>query len=286
MNQVDLHCHTTASDGVLKPRELVRRAAHLALIVMAVTDHDTTAGLPEALAAGRTLGIEVIPGLEINTDVPGGEVHVLGYFIDWQDPAFTEQLARLREGRLARACQMVDKLAALGAPIRLERVLQLARDGSVGRPHVAQALLEAGYVATFGEAFDRYIGRSRPAYVERLKFSPADACRLIRKAGGVPVWAHPIPFDAVTTAPRGLLPFEGLLPELLDAGLQGLEVYYPGYGARAIEYLTRLAHQHELILTGGTDFHGFPPIPVDVGGIYVPMKAVRRLRATWEKLRA
>ncbi len=286
MNQVDLHCHTTASDGLLEPADLVRRAAHLALTVMAVTDHETVAGLPDALATGRALGVEIIPGIEINTDVPGGEVHVLGYFLDWQDPAFTGELLRLREGRLARAQQMVEKLAALGAPIRLERVLQLARDGSVGRPHVAQALIEAGYVTTVGKAFDRYIGRDRPAYVERLKFTPADACRLIRKAGGVPVWAHPVPLDAVNTNFRGPLPYEDMLPELLAAGLQGMEVYYPGYGSRAIDYLMRLARQHELILTGGTDFHGFPPIQVDIGAVYVPMKAVRRLRATWEKLHA
>ncbi len=285
MNEVDLHCHTSASDGALEPSELVKRAAHLALRIIAITDHDTVAGVPAALEAGKGDNLEVIPGVEINTDVPGSEAHVLGYFVDYRQEAFSAELARLREGRLARAREMVERLAALGAPISLVRVLQIARDGSVGRPHVAQALMEAGHVSTFGEAFDRFIGRNSPAYVERMKFTPAQACQLIRQAGGVPVLAHPVIFDAFGNV-NGPLPLETMLPELQDAGLQGLEVYYPAYDARTTEYLMGLARRFGLLLTGGTDFHGRQLDRIDLGGVYVPRKAVRRLRAAWERLAA
>lgn len=283
MNQVDLHCHTTASDGVLTPDQLISRAAHLALAVVAVTDHDSVEGVPAARATGEALGVEVIPGVEINTDVPGAEVHILGYFVDPDDAYLGAELARLREGRLARARAMVDKLAEIGAPVSLERVLQLSRGGSVGRPHVAQALIEAGHVSGFGQAFDLYLGRNSPAYIERMKFSPAEACQLIRRAGGVPSLAHPILFDA-GGAVKDALPLDDLLPDLVAAGLMGLEVYYPGYGARTTERLMALARHYGLLVTGGTDFHGAQAERLDLGGLYVPMKAVHRLRAAWQNL--
>ena len=186
MNFVDLHTHTTASDGSLTPTQLVAEAASLAMQTIAVTDHDTTAGLEEALAAGARYGVEVIPGVEINTDVPGGEVHVLGYFINSADAGFRTALARLREGRAGRGRRMVEKLQQLGLPITWEQVQAIAGEAAVGRPHVAQALLQNRAVGTIGEAFERYIGRAGPAYVERLKFSPAEATELIAGAGGVP----------------------------------------------------------------------------------------------------
>jgi predicted metal-dependent phosphoesterase TrpH len=139
MNQVDLHTHTTASDGVLPPARLVQRAARLALNVIAITDHDSTEGVAEAVAAGQAVGIEVIPGVEINTDMPGTEVHVLGYFLDCADPTLCRELARLRDGRIGRAQRMAEKLTEMGAAVRFERILEIAGEGSVGRPHVAQA---------------------------------------------------------------------------------------------------------------------------------------------------
>jgi 3',5'-nucleoside bisphosphate phosphatase len=203
--------------------------------------------------------------------------------VDHRDERLEGELVRLREGRLERARLIVEKLAELGAPIRLERVLQLARGGAVGRPHMALALMEAGYATTFGEAFDRYLGRQAPAYVERMKFSPAEACQLIRRSGGVPVLAHPVIFDA-TGSIKGPLPLDSMLPELIAAGLMGIEVYYPSYDARTTEGLMALARRHRLLITGGTDFHGLLSERMDLGGVYVPMKAVRRLRAAWEKL--
>ncbi len=283
MNMVDLHCHTTASDGALTPTQLVARAARLALRVIAVTDHDSTEGVAEALAAGQRFGVEVIPGVEINTDVPGTEVHVLGYFINHADPALCSELTRLCDGRIGRARRMAEKLAEMGAPVRFERILEIAGEGAVGRPHVAQALLEAGHVVSFEQAFDKYIGRNSPAYVERLKFTPAEACALIRRAGGLPVLAHPVFFDryGAIKAPFDL---DAMLPELIGAGLIGLEVYYPGYDAVTVAYLMAVARRYRLLHTGGTDFHGVRANEPDLGGVYVPMKAVRKLRAAWQHL--
>ena len=277
MNQIDLHIHTTASDGALAPARLVERAARLAVKVIAVTDYDSTEGVAEAIAAGRVHDVEVIPGVEINTDVPGTEVHVLGYFVDHTDPILRGELARLREGRVGRARRMAEKLTEMGAPVRFERILEIAGEGAVGRPHVAQALLEAGHVRAFDEAFEKYIGRNSPAYIERLKFTPAQACALIRQAGGLPVLAHPVFFDR-SGAIKSPFDLDAMLPELMQAGLRGLETYYPRYDAVTIEYLQAVARRHGLLQTGGTDFHGIRPNEADVGGIYVPMKVVRRLR--------
>ena len=282
MNAVDLHCHTTASDGALTPAQLVERAARLALKVIAVTDHDSTEGVAAALAAGRRHGVEVIPGVEINTDVPDTEVHVLGYFVDYADPILCGELARLRDGRVGRAKRMDEKLAEMGAPISFEHILEIAGEGAVGRPHVAQALLEAGYVSSFDQAFEKYIGRNSPAYVERMKFTPAAACALIRRVGGLPVLAHPVFFDRYG-AIKSPFNLDAMLPELIGAGLAGLEVYYPGYDAVTIEYLMAVARRYRLLHTGGTDFHGIRATEPDLGGVYVPIKAVNKLREAWKQ---
>lgn len=285
MNQVDLHAHTNASDGSLSPAMLVSRASRLALKVIAITDHDTVAGVAEGQAAGQAAGVEVIPGVEINTDVPGAEVHVLGYFVDHTHAELNTELARIREGRVGRARRMAEVLTGMGAPVTFERILQIAGEGAIGRPHVAQALLEAGHISTYGEAFVKYIGRNSPAYVERMKFSPMEACALIRRAGGLPVLAHPVFFDRYG-AIKAAFDLDATLPEMLAAGLAGIEVYYPGYDAITIEHLLGIARRYGLLVTGGTDFHGIRASEPDLGGIYVPMKVVRRLRQAWEDSRA
>lgn len=285
MNQVDLHTHTTASDGALSPGQLVARAAHLGIKHLAITDHDTTGGLAEGAAAGAVLGVAVIPGVEINTDIPGAEIHVLGYFVEADHSELQEQLARIREGRVGRARKMAEVLTAMGAPITFERILAIAGEGSIGRPHVAQALLEAGHVANYGEAFAKYIGRNGPAYIERQKFSPAEACALIRRARGVPVLAHPVFFDRFG-AIKSSFDLHHELPPMMAHGLAGIEVYYPGYDAVTIEHLLGVARQYRLTPTGGTDFHSVRPNDTDVGGIYVPAKVVRRLSETWARLNA
>ena len=188
---LDLHLHSTVSDGRLTPAELVRYAQAQGVTVMALTDHDNTDGVAEAQLAGQELGVRVVPGIELSTDVPGASVHVLGVFLDYQQPHFQQSVRQFREARLTRAQLMVDRLAELGAPISLHRVFEIAGEGSVGRPHVAMALVEAGHVQSIDEAFERFIGRNGPAYFEGFRLEPADAVRLIHSAGGFASWAHP-----------------------------------------------------------------------------------------------
>ncbi len=284
MNDIDLHCHTTASDGILTPTELLQRADRLAVRTIAITDHDTTEGVAEGLRVGAELGIEVIPGVEINTDMPGSELHVLGYFVDPIDPALRAELLRLREGRIGRARRMAEILTSMGAPVSFQRILEVAGEGSVGRPHVAQVLLEAGHVSSYNEAFERFIGRNGPAYVDRLKFTAVEACELIRSAGGLPVLAHPVYFDA-HGAIRAPFDLDQMLPELMSAGLVGLETYYRNYDAITTEYLMGAAKRYGLLVTGGTDFHGPRPGLPDIGGVNVPRRVVRALYQARERLR-
>lgn len=270
MERVDLHLHTTASDGAYSPGEIVRMAWQRGLRAIAITDHDSTEGVEEALQATRFIPIMVIPGVEISTDIPKGEIHILGYYVDHRQPELRDILARLREGRQQRARKMVEKLNLLGMPISWERVQAIADGGAVGRPHVAKALMEAGYVASVQDAFALYIGREGPAYVERFKMTPAEAVALIARLGGLPVLAHP-----------GTIPsLESWLPELLAAGLVGLEAYYTGYTAEMTAGLLRLAARHGLVATGGSDFHGQDVVPEAVlGEPPVPFSVVEELLA-------
>lgn len=277
MNTIDLHCHTTASDGKHSPAELVQMAADLGLRTLAVCDHDSTQGLDEALAAGERLGVEVIPGVELSCEVAEGELHMLGYFPRYRDAGFQAELSRLREGRVGRAEAMIAKLAALGYPISFQRVQELAGDGAIGRPHIAEALLEAGHVHTKGEAFERLIGRNGPAHVDRVKLTPVDACHMIRSVGGLPVFAHP--FIALASG-RVLEPYpvEAALPELVEAGLAGLETYYPNYPSSLIERLLQLGRRYHLLATGGSDFHGAGSAGASLGGVYVPARCLTALK--------
>jgi len=270
ISRVDLHLHSTASDGQFSPSDLVAMALERNLLAIAITDHDTTEGVSEALEAARGTGLEVIPGIEISTDVSREEVHLLGYYIDYHDPALEKKLCAFRQARLHRAKEMLAKLAALGFPLQWEMVAELAGGGSVGRPHIAQTMVRMGYVASTDEAFSLYIGRNGPAYVERYKLSPLEAVSLIKEARGLPVLAHP-------------LKVTHFLPSLIERGLVGLEVYYNGYSAEDIRELADLARKFDLIPMGGSDFHG-PGVldTVEMGGIWVPMESVKRLRALAE----
>ena len=266
--RIDLHTHTTASDGLLTPEALVAEASGRGVGLLAVADHDTTGAVDAALATGRAAGIEVWPAVELSCDVETGEVHVLGYFIDHRRDWFQTLLHRLRDGREKRAERMVERLVALGAPVDFHAVRTLADGGSIGRPHVARALLEAGHVASIHEAFDRYIGRHGPAYVERLKVTPAQAVEVIRAAGGLAVLAHP-----------GWGQQDALIPDLVAAGLDGIEVYYPDHVPAQVEQYSALATRYGLLVTGGTDFHGGGlATRVPVGSQYVPESVVAPLR--------
>ena len=271
-SRVDLHLHTTASDGALSPVDLVQQAKAHGLECIAVTDHDSTNGIDEATAEGLRFGVQVIPGIEMSTDIPRAEVHVLGYYLNYRDNQFQSLLVQLREGRRDRAEKMVAKLAEMGLDLSWERVQEVAGAGSVGRPHIAQVMLERGYVSSLAEAFTEYIGRNAPAYVERYKLTPVEAVQMILGVGGLPVLAHPA--EVITLSQ--------LLPELTAAGLVGLECYYFGYSPEAVEGLVALADERGLVPTGGTDFHGRDATgqgPRYPGDVWVPWESVRRLKA-------
>lgn len=273
-SSVDLHTHTTASDGTLTPKALVEVALRRKLRVLAVTDHDSTEGVDEALsAAGSTL--ELWPGVEVSTDVPGSEVHILGYLVDHTDIPFQAMLRRLRDSRLGRARQMVSKLNDLGVAISWARVQEIAGAGAVGRPHVAQAMIEQGYVATLPEAFQRFIGRNGPAYVERYRLTPEDAVRLIVRAGGLPALAHPV---IVENGKESWLDLEDLLPRLASAGLAGIECYYLNYTRAIKRRLLKIAATWNLVATGGSDFHGLGNLVVGPGEVAVPDEVADRVR--------
>ena len=276
-NYIDLHTHSTASDGVYSPTELLHRAKDIGLRVLALTDHDNTGGLEEAAEVAGKLDIDFIPGIEINTDVAGGEVHVLGYFPEYQRPAFQAVLKILRDARERRGQRMVELLNEQDINVSWERVREIAQ-GSVGRPHVAKALQEAGYVQTIGEAFDKYIGKGCYAYVPRYKLTPEDAVHLIASANGLSVIAHPVELP-------GLDELRGWLPGLCEAGMVGLETYYGPYTTEEEQALRALADEFHLIPTGGTDFHGPGIHPTPLGGRPVPYEAVDRLKAEAAKRR-
>lgn len=276
-NYIDLHTHSTASDGIYSPAELLHRAKDIGLRVLALTDHDSTDGLLEAAQTASRLDIDLIPGIEINTDVAGGEVHVLGYFPEYERPAFQAVLKVLRDARERRGQRMVELLNEQGIAVSWERVREIAK-GSVGRPHVAKALLEAGYVKTIGEAFDTYIGKGCYAYVPRYRLTPVDAVHLIVSANGLPVIAHPIELP-------GLAELRNWLPELCEAGMAGLETYYGPYTTAEEQALRALADEFHLIPTGGTDFHGPGIHPTPLGGRPVPPEAVERLKVEAAKRR-
>ncbi len=268
---VDLHVHTTFSDGRLTPAEIVALGVKRGLKTIAITDHDTIDGInPSIQAAQQFPRLTIIPGIEINTDVPQGEVHVLGYFIDYTDKNLIDNLDALRDSREGRAVQMVDKLRSLGCPLEWQNIEKLAQGAPICRPHVAQAMIDAGYVASLKEAFDTYIGHDGPAYVERKKLLPEEAVRLIANSRGLPVLAHPADIENL----------EALVATLKNAGLIGIEVYYKNYTRDTINNLLLLCHRYGLIATGGTDYHGFGDAQeVMIGETNVPYESVERLLA-------
>ena len=269
---VDLHVHTSASDGRYSPTEVVRQAVRAGLSAIAITDHDTLGGIAEALAAARGTWLEVIPGVEISTDGPSTEVHILGYFVDQDNATLNRWLHDFQDSRLERARRILARLSRLGLPVNLGRVEEMANGGSVGRPHIAGAMVERGYVSSVHEAFDRYIGRNRPAYVPRLKVTPAEAIELVRGARGVPVLAHP-------------RLIRELVPGLAAHGLEGIEAYYVGYSHEDTDELIALARQHGLITTGGSDFHGEDIKPESrLGGVAVPAQTLDSLRFCYQRI--
>ena len=244
-SRVDLHTHTRASDGTLTPLELLDHAAELAVQVLAITDHDSTSGYDQLLSLrDRRPNIRLIPGIELNAEGESA-CHLLGYFIDPLQPELQTQLNRLREQRVSRVRAMADKLRELGFAIDFDRLLAAASGGSIGRPHLADALMEKGYVKNRQEAFDRFLKKDGSAYVEAALPTSDQSISLIRRAGGVPVLAHP----SYNQSPK-------LLETLVGQGLMGIEAYYPEHGRSLTRHYLDVAERYGLVATGGSDFHG------------------------------
>jgi len=247
----------------------VRRAATRGVTIQSLSDHDTLAGVAEAVAEGQRLGVRVIPATELNTESEWGDAHVLAYFVDPNDAAFEERMRWLRENRGRRIELMVENLNRLGYTVSLQRVQEIAQGGSLGRPHLAQALFEAGHVPTYDAAFDTLISKESPAYVSRVGLAPLEAVQLARAHGGVPVLAHP----------GTVLRLEELVPQLVDAGLGGIECYYASHTPAWTALCLRLAARYDLVPTGGSDFHGRGDHGADLGGVFVPPENVDALES-------
>jgi predicted metal-dependent phosphoesterase TrpH len=269
-SRVDLHIHSTTSDGVFTPSEVVHLALERGLTTIALTDHDTLSGVAEAQQVAVGTGLEVIAGVEINSEGVWGDLHFLGYYVDLESGPLRERLRAIRGTRVERARKMLERLGRMGMVLEWEEIRALASGDSVGRPHVAQALLNRRYVQTLQEAFDRFIGLDGPAYVPRLRLTPPEVMEAITESGGVPVLAHPVHSGAAVV---------GRIPEFVGYGLRGVEVYYPHHSPEEVEMLLGLCREHGLLATGGSDFHGSGiGGGVSLGSVYVPLECVERLR--------
>lgn len=260
MASVDLHVHTTASDGTYTPGEAVREALAAKVAILGIADHDTIGGIREAEEAARSTGLTLVPGVELSVGAEEYEIHVLGYFVDPEHAGLQDILFRLRNARNLRNERIVARLRELGAPVDLARVKEIAGDGSVGRPHIAKALVEAGHVASQGEAFGRFLARGKPGYVGRDRLTPSEAAEAIRSAGGIPVLAHP-----------GKLGSQRRVEELVDMGMEGLEAFHSDHDEAHVRLLLAIAKERNLLVTGGTDSHGpHSDRPTAIGSVEVP----------------
>ncbi len=264
---IDLHLHTTFSDGTSSPEEVVHRSADAGLSIISLTDHDSVGGVPAAQEAGKALGVEVISGAELSAVADGRDIHILAYFVDWEHPEFVACLRLYRERRKHRAERMVKKLNRMGVGIRLDQVLAKAGDGAIGRPHLADVMVEEQMVFSANEAFHKYLGYSKPAYEPKYSLSPSEAICVIHKAGGLACLAHP-----------GLYPRDDLIPGLVAEGLNGIEVLHFKHGPAEVDRYSNMASQCGLLKTGGSDCHGDGRGEPILGSVKVPGEFVEHLR--------
>ena len=283
MARIDLHIHSTYSDGILSPAAIVDLAKQTGVGAIALTDHDTVAGIAEALVRGRQVGVTVIAGIEISAwhkDIP---LHILGYRLRYNEPVLHHRLLPLQEGRQIRNERIVANLNQLGVDLNMAELSACSQHGQVGRPHIARLLVQKGVVVSEDEAFNRYLRRGGAAYAERFKYYADEAITMIREAGGIAVLAHPVNLDP------SLVSIPHLLRELQHLGLQGVEVYYPTHSGSATRKLKRIATQLDLLITGGSDFHGNNRSKAPLGGtrkFRVPYHLLEPLKMSGPHVRA
>jgi len=266
--KADLHLHTKHSDGSLSTQELVERAKEAGLSIISITDHDNVAAVDEAIAVGKTLGVEVIAGVELSASIGDRDIHILGYFVDHRNGTLLEHLEFFRQERFKRAERIIEKLNDLDVPLTIQSVLEQAGIGAVGRPHIANALLEEGLTETYHEAFSRYLGYGKPAYEKKYQVSPQAAIELLSSAGGVSFIAHP-----------GNNIDDTVLLELINAGVDGIEVIHPSHSPERVAYYSGIVGEYFLLASGGSDFHGGKRNDYDtLGKYYVPESQVAVIR--------
>lgn len=242
--KADLHTHTYYSDGVLSPTELINKAIENEIEILSITDHDSVNGVAEAIQYGKRVGVEVIPGVEISTDVEDKEIHLLGYFIDINNNNLTNYLEFFKVERLNRAKRIIEKLNYLGVSISINDVIKKTQNSSIGRPHIANALIELGYVKNFYEAFDKYLRDNGPAYEKKNHLSAVSAIKLIGDAGGVTILAHPGNLN------------ESILTSLIKSGIDGIEIVHPSHSDSQMRFYKGVVNSYFLLQTGGSDYHG------------------------------
>ena len=267
MERIDLHIHTVYSDGTYTPEEVVTRAKDLDLVAISITDHDSVDGVEEAVRAGEKLGVEVIPGVEMSTDLADDEIHILGYYLDWKDKAFLSQLREFQGARARRNRKLIRRLGDLGMRLGYNEVKKLNPRGVISRLHIARLMVKSGYVPSIDAAFEEWLNPGKPAYVRRLKVSPIQMIHSISDLGGIPVLAHP-----------HLSKRDDLIPELVKAGLRGIEVYHSAHNGRVVEHYKRIARKHCLLVTGGSDCHGEAKDEVLMGKMRVPASLLAELK--------
>ncbi len=272
MAKIDLHIHTTYSDGTYTPEEVVRKAKDLDLVAISITDHDSVDGLEEAMRMAETLEMEVVPGIEMSTDLGTDEIHILGYYLDWKDGAFLSKLRGFQKARATRNRKLVERLGDLGMGLDYDEVKKMNPRGVISRLHIAILMVKSGYVRSIGAAFEQWLNPGKPAYVSRLKASPFQMIRLISDLGGIPVFGHP-----------HLSRRDDLIPEFIKAGLRGVEVYHSTHNGRIMEHYKSIAQRYNLLVTGGSDCHGEAKDEVLMGKMKVPASLLVELKKVRDK---
>lgn len=268
---IDLHIHSVYSDGTHTPAELVRFAHQRGIQAISITDHDTIDGIAEAAEAARGTGITTISGIELSVQHKSRNLHILGYLFDFQNERFKRQIQILQEARNTRNRDIVKKLNSCGIALDIEEIESISKTGQTGRPHIARALCRRGVVKNFDEAFTRYLKKGAAAYVSRFVYGAAEALEMIRENGGISVLAHPLQIDSSP------LEISRVVGELVEYGLDGLELYYPTHSAKARRNLKKIAKRYDLVLTGGSDYHGAIRPGTELAGgknVHVPAELV------------
>ncbi|MFH1359822.1 MAG: PHP domain-containing protein [Candidatus Omnitrophota bacterium] len=264
----DLHIHTQYSDGTLSCQDIITESLQAGLACISITDHDSLDGIKPTMALAKEVNLEVISGIELSSEINGKDIHILGYFIDEENQALLQTLKKIQQIRIERIKKMIQKLKELDiGNIHLEEVCSLGASKALGRPHLAACLEQKGYVSSIKEAFDRFLAEGKPAYVKKYKQSPQEAIDSIRQADGLAVLAHPMVSDV-----------DDLIPAFVEAGLKGLEIFYPGYQEKTIQYYEGLAQKYQLLITGGSDSHGKTKSHTAIGCVKIPYDLVERLK--------